>query len=68
MMLVVIASMPALPYLFANEFIEVLKKKHASGTFKEMVRKYNHLRNAGLFFFLLHFNKLTFFSFTTSSG
>lgn len=29
--------MPNLPYLYADEFIEVLKKKHAAGTYKEMV-------------------------------
>ncbi|KAL0373061.1 UNVERIFIED_CONTAM: Vacuolar-processing enzyme [Sesamum calycinum] len=33
----VILGMPNMPYLYANDFIEVLKKKHASGTYKEMV-------------------------------
>lgn len=27
-----------MPYLYAKDFIDVLKKKHASGTYKEMVR------------------------------
>lgn len=26
-----------MPFIYANEFIEVLKKKHASGTYNEMV-------------------------------
>ncbi|KAL7595845.1 hypothetical protein Lser_V15G30522 [Lactuca serriola] len=29
--------MPNLPYIYANDFIEVLKTKHASGTYDEMV-------------------------------
>ncbi|KAK4400352.1 Vacuolar-processing enzyme [Sesamum angolense] len=33
----VVDRMPNMPYLYANDFIEVLKKKHASGTYKEMV-------------------------------
>ncbi|KAL0296182.1 UNVERIFIED_CONTAM: Vacuolar-processing enzyme [Sesamum radiatum] len=32
-----VLGMPNMPYLYANDFIEVLKKKHASGTYKEMV-------------------------------
>lgn len=28
-----------MPFLFAMDFIEVLKKKHASGTYKEMVMR-----------------------------
>ncbi|KAK6947617.1 Peptidase C13, legumain [Dillenia turbinata] len=32
-----VLGMPNLPFLFANDFIEVLKKKHASGSYKEMV-------------------------------
>jgi hypothetical protein len=31
--------MPNMPFLFAMDFIEVLKKKHAAGTYKEMVTK-----------------------------
>lgn len=27
-----------MPYLYAPDFIETLKKKHASGGYKEMVR------------------------------
>lgn len=34
--LFVISGMPNMPYLYAKDFIEVLKKKHASGTYKEM--------------------------------
>ncbi|KAK4262639.1 hypothetical protein QN277_028177 [Acacia crassicarpa] len=32
-----VLGMPNLPYIYANDFIEVLKKKHASGGYKEMV-------------------------------
>ncbi|XP_075505765.1 legumain-like [Primulina tabacum] len=32
-----VLGMPNMPYLYANDFIQVLKKKHASGTYKEMV-------------------------------
>ncbi|KAL0282036.1 UNVERIFIED_CONTAM: Vacuolar-processing enzyme, partial [Sesamum angustifolium] len=32
-----VLGMPNMPYLYANDLIEVLKKKHASGTYKEMV-------------------------------
>lgn len=32
-----VLGMPNMPFLFANDFIEVLKKKHASGSYKEMV-------------------------------
>ncbi|PSS04077.1 Vacuolar-processing enzyme like [Actinidia chinensis var. chinensis] len=32
-----VLGMPNMPFLYANEFIEVLKKKHASGSYKEMV-------------------------------
>ncbi|KAL9242885.1 hypothetical protein vseg_016843 [Gypsophila vaccaria] len=32
-----VLGMPNLPYIFANDFIEVLKKKHASKSYKEMV-------------------------------
>ncbi|KAI4327090.1 hypothetical protein L6164_019591 [Bauhinia variegata] len=32
-----VLGMPNLPYLYAMDFIEVLKKKHASGGYKEMV-------------------------------
>ncbi|KAL3619392.1 hypothetical protein CASFOL_036962 [Castilleja foliolosa] len=32
-----VLGMPNMPYLYAKDFIEVLKKKHASGTYKEMV-------------------------------
>ncbi|KAL4565620.1 hypothetical protein LXL04_029722 [Taraxacum kok-saghyz] len=30
-------GMPNMPYIFANDFIQVLKTKHASGTYDEMV-------------------------------
>lgn len=33
-----IVGMPNMPYLYAMDFIEVLKKKHASGGYKEMVK------------------------------
>jgi hypothetical protein len=29
--------MPTTPHLYAGDFLEALKKKHAAGTFKEMV-------------------------------
>ncbi|KAG9154424.1 hypothetical protein Leryth_000858 [Lithospermum erythrorhizon] len=32
-----VLGMPNMPYLYANDLIEVLKKKHSSGTYKEMV-------------------------------
>ncbi|KAM7525615.1 hypothetical protein LguiA_015517 [Lonicera macranthoides] len=32
-----VLGMPNMPFIYANEFIEVLKKKHASGTYNEMV-------------------------------
>ncbi|KAK6138680.1 hypothetical protein DH2020_027570 [Rehmannia glutinosa] len=32
-----VLGMPNMPYLYAKDFIDVLKKKHASGTYKEMV-------------------------------
>ncbi|XP_060207272.1 legumain [Lycium barbarum] len=32
-----VLGMPNMPFLYAKDFIEVLKKKHASGTYKEMV-------------------------------
>jgi legumain len=32
-----VLGMPNMPFLYAMDFIEVLKKKHASGTYKEMV-------------------------------
>ncbi|GJX26274.1 vacuolar-processing enzyme-like protein [Tanacetum coccineum] len=30
-------GMPTLPYMYANDLIEVLKKKHAAGTYKSLV-------------------------------
>lgn len=33
-----VEGMPNLPYVYAMDFLEVLKKKHASGTYKKMVR------------------------------
>ena len=33
-----IVGMPNMPYLYAMDFIDVLKKKHASGSYKEMVK------------------------------
>ncbi|KAA8521302.1 hypothetical protein F0562_011952 [Nyssa sinensis] len=32
-----VLGMPTIPYLFANDLIDVLKKKHASGTYKSLV-------------------------------
>ncbi|KAL7111410.1 hypothetical protein ACP275_05G085600 [Erythranthe tilingii] len=32
-----VLGMPNMPYLYGKDFIEVLKKKHTSGTYKEMV-------------------------------
>lgn len=32
-----IAGMPNGPFIYAKDFINVLKKKHASGTYKQMV-------------------------------
>eukprot|EP00258_Populus_trichocarpa_P003384 XP_002304429.3 vacuolar-processing enzyme [Populus trichocarpa] len=32
-----VLGMPTMPFLYAMDFIEVLKKKHASGSYKEMV-------------------------------
>lgn len=32
-----IVGMPNLPYLYATDFIHTLKKKHKSGSYKEMV-------------------------------
>ncbi|KAL9387210.1 hypothetical protein Peur_020334 [Populus x canadensis] len=32
-----VLGMPNMPFLYAMDFIEVLKKKHASGSYKEMV-------------------------------
>ena len=34
-----VEGMPNLPYVYAMDFLEVLKKKHASGTYKKMVRR-----------------------------
>lgn len=34
-----IVGMPNMPFLYAMDFIQVLKKKHASGSYKEMVRR-----------------------------
>lgn len=33
-------GMPTDPYLYANDLIDVLKKKHASGTYKSLVSCY----------------------------
>lgn len=32
-------GMPNMPFLYAKDFIDVLKKKHATGSYKEMVIK-----------------------------
>ncbi|KAH9303186.1 hypothetical protein KI387_014769 [Taxus chinensis] len=32
-----VLGMPIPPYLFANDFVEALKKKHSAGTYKEML-------------------------------
>jgi legumain len=31
------SGMPTNPYLYADDLIDVLKKKHASGTYKSLV-------------------------------
>lgn len=36
-MLHILVGMPSGPFLYANDLIDVLKKKHASGTYKSMV-------------------------------
>lgn len=33
-------GMPNMPFLYAADFIEVLKKKHAANSYKEMVCMY----------------------------
>lgn len=33
------SGMPNLPFLYAGDFIEVLKKKHTVGSYKEMVTR-----------------------------
>ena len=33
----VFSGMPTNPYMYANDLIEVLKKKHAAGTYKSLV-------------------------------
>lgn len=35
-----LSGMPNLPFLMAADFIEVLKKKHASNSYKKMVRRF----------------------------
>lgn len=35
--MVLFAGMPTSPYLYADDLNDVLKKKHASGTYKSMV-------------------------------
>ena len=35
-------GMPNMPYLYAVDFIEVLKKKHAMNSYKEMVSRVKH--------------------------
>lgn len=37
---VVASGMPVGPYLYASDLNEVLKKKHASGTYKSLVSHY----------------------------
>jgi len=32
------SGMPTTPYLYANDLIDMLKKKHAAGTYKSLVR------------------------------
>ena len=32
-----LSGMPTSPYLYADDLIEVLKKKHASGTYNKLV-------------------------------
>lgn len=36
-------GMPEKPYVVANDFVDVLKKKHAMGTYKQMVYLYESL-------------------------
>ncbi|XP_073157327.1 legumain [Henckelia pumila] len=44
-----VLGMPNMPYLYAKDFIEVLKKKHASGTYKEMVLYVEACESGSLF-------------------
>ncbi|KAF4355712.1 hypothetical protein G4B88_030312 [Cannabis sativa] len=37
LMILIIVGMPNMPFLYGMDFIEVLKKKHAAGTYREMV-------------------------------
>jgi len=32
------SGMPTTPYLYANDLVDTLKKKHAAGTYKSLVR------------------------------
>lgn len=34
------AGMPSMPYLYAGDFIEVLRKKHAENSYKKMVENF----------------------------
>lgn len=36
------AGMPNMPYLYAGDFIEVLKKKHAANSYKKMVETFSY--------------------------
>jgi legumain len=35
------AGMPNVPYLYAGEFIEVLRRKHAADSYKKMVETFS---------------------------
>lgn len=35
------SGMPAGPYIYANDLNDVLKKKHASGTYKNLVTQFS---------------------------
>lgn len=41
--MVLFAGMPTSPYLYADDLNDVLKKKHASGTYKSMVSRLRFL-------------------------
>jgi hypothetical protein len=35
------SGMPTYPYLYGDDLVDVLKKKHAAGTYKSLVRPIN---------------------------
>ncbi|KAF5748299.1 vacuolar-processing enzyme-like [Tripterygium wilfordii] len=62
-----ILGMPTYPYLFANDLIDVLKKKHASGTYKRLVF-YLEACEAGSIFEGLLPNDLNIYATTASNA